>query len=110
MDLGKFSISLNVKDIEKSLAFYQQLGFSQIAGELAQNWVILENGEAKIGLFEGMFDKNIMTFNPANIKPIQEKLAENGIDFGQNISGQDWPNMALFTDPDGNQILIDQHG
>ena len=109
MNLGTFSISLNVKNIDKSIEFYQQLGFVEVAGDRKENWIILANGEAKIGLFQGMFDQNIMTFNPSNIRPIQEELVELGIDFGQKMSGEEWPNMAMFKDPDGNQILIDQH-
>lgn len=109
MELGRFSVSLNVKDIKKSKAFYLGLGFEIVAGVEEQNWLVLQNGDAKVGIFQGMFEKNIMTFNPKDIKPIHEKLDALGIEYSMQMGGQDYPKMALFKDPDGNEILIDQH-
>ncbi|AVX05850.1 VOC family protein [Maritalea myrionectae] len=109
MELGRFSVSLNVKDIEVSKQFYQNLGFEIVAGDQAQNWLVLQNGDAKVGIFQGMFEQNIMTFNPKDIKPIHKKLDEMGVDYSRQMGGEDYPKMALFKDPDGNDILIDQH-
>lgn len=109
MNLGRFSVSLTVKDIEVSKQFYQNLGFKIVAGDQTQNWLVLQNGAAKIGLFQGMFDQNIMTFNPEDIGPIHQRLNELGIDYSRQMGGEDYPKMALFKDPDGNEILIDQH-
>ncbi|WP_424983932.1 VOC family protein [Maritalea sp. S77] len=109
MNLGRFSVSLTVKDIEVSKQFYQNLGFEIVAGDQAQNWLVLQNGDAKIGLFQGMFDQNIMTFNPTDIGPIHKKLDELGVDYSRQMGGEDYPKMAMFKDPDGNDILIDQH-
>ncbi|MCF4097308.1 VOC family protein [Maritalea mediterranea] len=109
MELGRFSISLNVKDIEVSKQFYQNLGFDIVAGDQAQNWLIMQNGEAKIGLFQGMFEQNIITFNPKDIAPVHQKLDEMGVDYSRQMGGQDFPKMAMFKDPDGNNILVDQH-
>lgn len=109
MELGRFSVSLNVKDIKKSKEFYLGLGFEVIAGVEDQNWLILGNGDAKIGIFQGMFENNIMTFNPKDIKPIHKLLDEQGIEYSRQFEGEDYPKMAAFKDPDGNDILIDQH-
>lgn len=109
MELGRFSVSLNVKDIKVSKKFYMDLGFEVVAGVEEQNWLVLANGDAKVGIFQGMFDKNIMTFNPKDIKPIHKKLDELGIEYSRQMGGEDYPKMALFTDPDGNEILVDQH-
>jgi catechol 2,3-dioxygenase-like lactoylglutathione lyase family enzyme len=122
MNLGAFSISLAVKDIQQSKAFYENLGFSTLGGNINQKWLILKNGNAIIGLFEGMFDKNIITFNPGwnedakNVEPfddvrvIQQHLKNCGIQLTSeadvNSSG---PAHITLTDPDGNNILIDQH-
>jgi lactoylglutathione lyase len=110
MNLGTFSVSLAVKDIAASRAFYEKLGFKQIAGNQAQNWLILANGEAKIGLFQGMFQSNILTFNPADVRAIQKTLKEQAItlqlEADETTQG---PAHISFVDPDGNQILIDQH-
>jgi catechol 2,3-dioxygenase-like lactoylglutathione lyase family enzyme len=110
MDLGTFSISLAVKDIKASRAFYETLGFSVLDGDEAQNWLILKNGEAKIGLFQGMFEQNILTFNPRDVRGIQKHIKAQGIqpvqEADESTSG---PASMILTDPDGNPILVDQH-
>jgi catechol 2,3-dioxygenase-like lactoylglutathione lyase family enzyme len=110
MELGTFSVSLAVKDIKASRAFYETFGFSAIAGDEAQNWLILKNGDAKIGLFQGMFESNILTFNPTDVRGIQAVLKEKGIplllEADPNTTG---PAHISLVDPDGNAILIDQH-
>ncbi len=122
MKLGAFSISLSVKDIYKSKDFYEKLGFSVIGGDINQKWLILKNEKAIIGLFEGMFENNIITFNPGwdentnntdpfvDVRTIQRQLKEAGINLtnetDKNSSGP--ANISLI-DPDGNNILIDQH-
>lgn len=122
MKLGILSISLAVKDIAKSKAFYEALGFSEFAGHMDQKWLILKNETSIIGLFEGMFDKNVMTFNPGwnenaqpvdpfdDVRTIQQHLKNAGIaltaEADPSTSG---PAHITLTDPDGNQILIDQH-
>ncbi len=122
MDLGAFSLSLAVKDIESSREFYEKLGFSQLGGNIDENWLILKNGEHVIGLFQGMFEKNIMTFVPGwdqsgnetssftDVREIQKQLKEKDIalinEADPNTTG---PANIILEDPDGNQILIDQH-
>ena len=122
MDLGTFSISLAVKDIEASRSFYEKLGFKTFAGDASQNWLILKNGDHAIGLFQGMFERNILTFNPGwdanakkldnfdDVRKIQVALKEKGValqkEADENTSGP--ASISLF-DPDGNAILIDQH-
>lgn len=122
MKLGNFSISLAVKDIYKSKDFYEKLGFSTMDGDVNQKWLIMKNEKAVIGLFEGMFDKNIITFNPGwdenaqnlekfdDVREIQKHLKTSGIQLtaeaDENSSG---PGHITLTDPDGNDILIDQH-
>ncbi len=122
MKLGAFSISLSVKDLNKSIEFYEKLGFTKLAGDLSQNFIILKNGETVIGLFQGMFNGNILTFNPGwdqngketdpflDIREIHKKLSDEGIDpssdFKDNPNG---PGSFMISDPDGNVILIDQH-
>lgn len=122
MQLGAFSISLAVKDIAASLAFYQKLGFEIFGGDIAQNWLILKNGDAIIGLFQGMFEKNILTFNPGwdsnaqqvdgftDIRELQRRLRAQGVDF-QSEADESTAGPASFTllDPDGNPVLVDQH-
>lgn len=122
MKLGAFSISLNVKDIAASRDFYQKLGFEQLGGDIAQNWLILKNGDHVIGLFQGMFEKNMLTFNPGwdqnatavdpftDVRALQEKLQAAGISLLQEADpGTSGPASLLLEDPDGNPILIDQH-
>ena len=122
MNLGAFSISLTVKDIAASRAFYEKLGFAQMGGEQEQNWLILRNGESTIGLFQGMFEKNIMTFNPGwssdgdhpeeftDVRELQRTLKERGVvlttEADESTTG---PASIVFEDPDGNLILFDQH-
>ncbi|MCB1147257.1 MAG: VOC family protein [Leptospiraceae bacterium] len=123
MQLGNFSISLAVKDIQKSKEFYETLGFTVIHGEQSQGWLILKNGDTNIGLFQGMFDSNILTFNPGwdsngnetkeftDVREIQKKVKDAGIAIQSEIDPAQTSGPASFSivDPDGNQILIDQH-
>jgi len=122
MELGAFSVSLAVKNIEASKVFYQKLGFDVIGGEQSQNWLILRNGEHTMGLFQGMFEGNIMTFNPGwdkscktleSYTDVRELLATfkaQGVDIIQeSITGESGPSSFSVKDPDGNSILIDQH-
>jgi catechol 2,3-dioxygenase-like lactoylglutathione lyase family enzyme len=122
MKLGAFSISLAVKDIQKSNEFYKNLGFSDLGGDINHKWLIMKNGNAIIGLFEGMFDSNIITFNPGwdenaqntetfdDVRAIQEHLKNSGIALtSETESNTTGPAHITLTDPDGNKILIDQH-
>ncbi|HYO87263.1 MAG TPA: hypothetical protein VER79_01375 [Candidatus Limnocylindrales bacterium] len=110
MELGTFSVSLSVKDIAASRAFYELLGFTYLDGDIDQGWLILKNGDAKIGLFQGMFEGNILTFNPTDARGIQRTLKAAGVpllvEADETTIG---PTHLTFTDPDGNAILIDQH-
>ncbi|MFP4436842.1 MAG: VOC family protein [Chloroflexaceae bacterium] len=122
MELGAFSISLAVKDIKASRAFYEKFGFKVFGGDAAQNWLILKNGDHVIGLFQGMFEKNILTFNPGwdsnarkldtftDVRELQRQLKAQGVAFTQeadeNTTG---PASFVVVDPDGNPILVDQH-
>lgn len=122
MELGAFSISLAVKDIAASKAFYEKLGFRVFGGEQAQNWLILKNGTTLIGLFQGMFEKNILTFNPgwdsdakelpafSDVREIQRRLKQQGValttEADESTQG---PASITLLDPDGNPVLIDQH-
>ncbi|MEM6263885.1 MAG: VOC family protein [Bacteroidota bacterium] len=122
MNLGAFSVSLNVKDIHASKAFYEALGFTVFGGDITQNWLIMKQDNTLIGLFQGMFDANIMTFNPGwdanantlesftDVRSIQQGLKEKGIalesETDVNATG---PGHISIKDPDGNVILIDQH-
>jgi lactoylglutathione lyase len=122
MDLGNFSISLAVKDIKVSKAFYEKLGFTVFMGDITQNWLIMKNGDHVIGLFQGMFEKNILTFNPGwdsnahqldtftDVRELQRQLKAKGIEIqseaDENTTG---PASFVLVDPDGNPILIDQH-
>lgn len=122
MDLGNFSVSLSVKDIEASKEFYEKLGFKVFGGDISQKWLIMKNGDHNIGLFQGMFDKNTLTFNPGwdssgqvlasftDIREIQAGLKEQGIEVlneaDEHSSG---PASFMIFDPDGNPILFDQH-
>ncbi len=122
MNLGAFSISLAVKDIQASIAFYGKLGFERFAGEPEQGWIILKNGEHVIGLFQGMFEKNILTFNPGwdqsaadlpeftDVREIRDELIRRGIRITSDDAGTDsGPGSIVLEDPDGNPVLIDQH-
>jgi catechol 2,3-dioxygenase-like lactoylglutathione lyase family enzyme len=122
MDLGAFSISLAVSDIRASKEFYEKLGFREFGGDISQKWLILKNGDHVIGLFQGMFDKNILTFNPGwdrnaqkldgfmDVRDLQRELKANGVEFvsevEENTTG---PASFVIVDPDGNPILVDQH-
>lgn len=118
MELGTFSISLAVKDLQASKAFYEKFGFTVFAGEAEQNWLIMKNGDHAIGLFQGMFEKNIMTFNPgwdSNAATLdsftdQRALKAQGVEL-QTEADENTTGPASFTalDPDGNTILFDQH-
>jgi catechol 2,3-dioxygenase-like lactoylglutathione lyase family enzyme len=122
MKLGAFSISLTVKDIEKSKAFYEKLGFTVFGGDLSMNYLIMKNSNSLIGLFQGMFEKNIITFNPGwdenanklesfvDVREIQSKLISQGITLdSQADENSTGPASIVLTDPDGNPVLIDQH-
>ena len=122
LPLGNFSVSLAVKDLATSRAFYEKLGFSVITGEVAENWLILQNGAATIGLFQGMFERNTLTFNPGwdssgnplpqftDVRELQRRLKAAGIvpSAEADESGQG-PASFMVIDPDGNPILFDQH-
>lgn len=121
MTLGNFSVSLSVRDINASRAFYEKLGFTQVFGDPAQHWVIMQNGTTNIGLFQGMFPRNALTFNPGwdhagnpvdtfeDVRAIQRRLREAGVDAGAPIDSASGPASFTVTDPDGNPILFDQH-
>ncbi|MEA3412473.1 MAG: VOC family protein [Pseudomonadota bacterium] len=122
MELGAFSISLAVKDIEASRVFYEKFGFKLIGGDASQNWLIVRNGDHTIGLFQGMFEKNTLTFNPGwdenaaqlgaftDIRDLQRQLKAEGVELlseaDENATG---PASFIAVDPDGNPILVDQH-
>ena len=122
MKLGAFSISLAVKDIAASKAFYEKLGFTVFGGNLDQNWLILKNGDTVIGLFQGMFDKNILTFNPGwdsnaqkvadftDVRELQRQLKAKGLTFASEADETTTgPASFVLVDPDGNPVLFDQH-
>jgi catechol 2,3-dioxygenase-like lactoylglutathione lyase family enzyme len=122
MLLGNFSISLAVKDLAASRAFYEKLGFVQVGGNAEQNWLVLKNGSTKIGLFQGMFPRNMLTFNPGwddsantlerfdDIRDLQSRLIAQGITPEPLADASSTgPAHFMLTDPDGNPILIDQH-
>lgn len=109
MDLGTFSISLAVKDLKASREFYEKFGFKVLDGKAEENWLILQNGTTKIGLFQGMFDQNTLTFNPTNVRQLQRDLKAKGVTFMQEADEKtDGPAHAFLLDPDGNPILLDQ--
>ena len=109
MELGNFSISLAVKDLQASKNFYGKLGFSVHSGEESEKWLILQNGGATIGLFQGMFEENILTFNPKDVRTIQKGLKELGVAMNSEADeASDGPAHATLKDPDGNTILLDQ--
>ena len=122
MELGAFSISLAVQDIVASKTFYEKLGFKVFGGDVGQNWLILKNGDHAIGLFQGMFEKNILTFNPGwdsdaqeldaftDIRDLQRILKRQGIEFvSEADESTTGPASFVVVDPDGNPILVDQH-
>ncbi len=122
MSIGAFSMSLTVKDIHASKTFYEKLGFNAFGGNIDQNWLIMKNEDCIIGLFQGMFEKNILTFNPGwdsnaqevnpfkDVRVLQEELKEKGINFIQEANIEtEGPSSFMIEDPDGNLILVDQH-
>ncbi|WP_026561458.1 VOC family protein [Bacillus sp. J37] len=122
MKLGAFSVSLSVKDINKSKSFYEKLGFEVLGGDITQNWLIMKNESSVIGLFQGMFEENILTFNPGwnqnaenidsftDIRDIQKQFKANGLNLlSESDETTEGPASLTLKDPDGNLILIDQH-
>lgn len=109
MNLGIFSVSLAVRDLEASYAFYQKLGFTILDGKIEDHWLMLQNGDIKIGLFQGMFEQNVLTFNGNNVRDIQAALRAQGIEPVQ-AADETTTGPAHFTvvDPDGNPLLFDQ--
>lgn len=108
MDLGLYSTSLAVKDLKASRAFYEALGFSVECGAEEEKWLFLANGATRIGLFEGMFDDNILTFNPPGARAVQAALKGAGIALDMEAREGDGPCTVMLTDPDGNKIMLDQ--
>jgi lactoylglutathione lyase len=122
MELGNFSVSLAVKDIEASKRFYEKLGFTAFVGDQSQNWLIMKNGDHVIGLFQGMFEKNILTFNPGwnsdaqpleeftDVRELQRQLKASGVSMiSEADESSTGPANFMIADPDGNTILVDQH-
>ncbi len=122
LQLGNFSVSLNVKDLAKSRAFYEALGFEQVGGEAKQGWLVLQNGECKLGLFQGMFERNTLTFNPGwnsaketladftDVRELQEILEGRGLTPTLRADPlSTGPAFFTLEDPDGNPVLFDQH-
>jgi catechol 2,3-dioxygenase-like lactoylglutathione lyase family enzyme len=122
MQLGAFSISLAVKDLATSRAFYEKFGFTAAGGDPSQNWLILRNGDHVIGLFQGMFERNILTFNPGwdhqareqasftDVRELQRHLKEQGVELTAEVKdGTTGPAHFVAIDPDGNPVMVDQH-
>jgi lactoylglutathione lyase len=122
MKLGAFSVSLAVKDIRASKEFYEKLGFEVFGGDIEQNWVILKNGDHTIGLFQGMFQKNMLTFNPGwdssarkletftDVRELQRQLKAKSAELVSEVQESTaGPGSFMLVDPDGNPILVDQH-
>ena len=122
MELGAFSISLNVKDILVSKKFYEKLGFKEFGGDISQNWLIMKNGNSIIGLFQGMFETNTLKFNPgwdmnankldsfSDIRTLQHLLKEQGVELVSEVDdASEGPASFILMDPDGNPVLVDQH-
>lgn len=121
MQLGAFSLSLAVKDIAASAAFYEKLGFTKSGGDADQHWLILRNGQTVIGLFQGMFEKNSLTFNPGwnqdaqqqesftDVRDLQRQLKELGVPFIAETGDGTGPASFILVDPDGNPVIVDQH-
>ncbi|WP_414828290.1 VOC family protein [Alteromonas sp. H39] len=110
MTLGQFSLSLAVTDIRKSKSFYEALGFSAMTecGSVEDKWLIMKHGDVMIGLFEGMFDENILTFNPPDVRAVEASLKAQGIEIDVPVKGDSGPGHCVLKDPDGNQIMFDQ--
>ena len=122
MELGAFSVSLAVKDLEASRQFYEKLGFTSFAGDPSQHWLILKNGTRVIGLFQGMFERNVLTFNPGwdgdarplasftDVRELQRRLRASGMQFvSEADESTTGPASFVVVDPDGNPIYVDQH-
>lgn len=122
MELGAFSISLTVKDLDASCEFYAKFGFEPFAGDASHNYLMLRNGDCVIGLFQGMFDRNILTFNPGwdtnanelasftDVRELQRQLKAQGVTLvNETVDGTSGPGSFVAVDPDGNPILVDQH-
>lgn len=122
MNLGAFSISLTVKDLKASKAFYEKLGFKPLGDGCGEGWTILKNGDHIIGLFQGMFEKNMLTFNPGwdqsaqnlesftDVRQLRDELVQQGVNIvSDDAPGESGPGSIVLEDPDGNPILIDQH-
>lgn len=121
MHLGAFSVSLNVKDLQTSKSFYENLGFEVFAGNMEMKYLIMKNGNALVGLFQGMFEGNILTFNPGwdesaqklaeytDVRDIQEHLKKAGIPLTSEVQSTSGPGNMMTMDPDGNVIMLDQH-
>lgn len=122
MELGNFSVSLAVKDIEASKRFYEKLGFTVFMGDQSQNWLIMKNADHVIGLFQGMFEKNVLTFNPGwdsdgqplgkftDVRELQRRLKASGVNMiSEADESSTGPASFMIADPDGNTILVDQH-
>lgn len=122
MELGAFSVSLAVQDIAASRSFYEKLGFTAMGGDQSQGWLILKNGSTVIGLFQGMFEKNILTFNPGwdqdarplesftDVRDVQKLLDAQGVEITvRAVQDSTGPAHLVFSDPDGNVIMLDQH-
>jgi predicted enzyme related to lactoylglutathione lyase len=122
MKLGAFSVSLAVKNLKESKSFYEKLGFKKFAGDMEKNYLIMKNEDSLIGLFQGMFKDNILTFNPGwdsnaqnvdgydDVRAIEKDLKGKGVQFAQETDGSEsGPASFVITDPDGNIILVDQH-
>ena len=122
MELGAFSVSLAVRDLEASRAFYEKLGFGVLGGDVSQNFLILKNGDSVIGLFQGMFEQNILTFNPGwdssaselasftDLRELQRALKAQGVELESEVDeAGSGPGSFVVMDPDGNPILVDQH-
>ena len=122
MQLGAFSVSLTVKDIKASAAFYEKFGFAAFGGDIDQNWLIMRNGDTVIGLFQGMFEQNSLTFNPGwgqdaqpvesftDVRDLQRELKEAGVEFvAEADPDTTGPASFVVQDPDGNPVIVDQH-
>ncbi len=122
MQLGAFSVSLAVKDLAASRAFYEKLGFTEFGGDASRNWLILKNGDHVIGLFQGMFERNMLTFNPGwdsdakpiadftDVRELQRRLKEQGVPLAAEADeSTTGPAYFMAIDPDGNPVLVDQH-
>lgn len=121
MDLGAFSVSLAVSNLKDSREFYERLGFAVVGGDANQGWLILRNGDTTLGLFHGMFDSNILTFNPGwdqagqatpsftDVREIQAALKADGVALVSEVESEAGPGSFVLTDPDGNVVLFDQH-